>query len=63
MGDRFETIGDLGKFVWFFLAAQRFGIVRKGLDSKDALAFAIYLDGQFAKMDFENRQIIGEPTK
>ena len=35
-----------------------FCVVSDGLDSKYAFAFAIYLNGKLAKMDFENRQII-----
>jgi len=56
--DGLERCNDLGKPVDSSSTAQLLGVVSNRLNSKNAFAFAIDLEGQLSKMDLKDRQII-----
>jgi hypothetical protein len=49
---------DFRKFLQPFSTPQIGGIMRNGLGSQDAFAFAIHLNGELSEMNPEHRQII-----
>ena len=56
--DTLEQDHDLRKPINPLPTAKLFDVVNDHLDPQDAFAFAIHLDRQLPKMDFEDRQII-----
>ena len=52
---------NLRKTVYDLAATEAFGVVDNAFDSEDPLAFAVYLQGDWSKVDLEHREIPDRP--
>ena len=52
---------NLRETVYDFATTEAFGVVDNTFDSEDSLAFAVYLQGDWSKVDLEHREIPDRP--